>query len=180
MKIETKRLLITYAKMSDLDDIFDYVSNKDVMTYEREDFPTKESYEPALKYMTNKKVLFAVRIKGNDKVIGHIYLGKTNPECNNEYNLGYIFHPLFQRKGYCTEAAKVIVDYAFHSLHANRIFAACNPENIPSWKVMENVGLKKEGLFKKRFYWKNDDNQQPIYTDQLVYGLHFSDWKQSI
>ena len=109
-------------------------------------------------------------------MIGHIFLGKTNPAINNEYNLGYILNPAFHSKGYCTEASRAIVDYGFGVLKANRIRAACNPENIPSWKVMEKIGLRKEGLYKKRFFIRNDEQGNPIYTDEVSYGLHISDW----
>ncbi|BCR35255.1 GNAT family N-acetyltransferase [Mariniplasma anaerobium] len=174
--IQTSRLIIEYAQTEDLDDIYEYVSNKEVMKYEREDFPTKAKYEELLNYFIEHKLLYVIRLKDLPKVIGHIFLGKTNPAINNEYNIGYILNPLFHNKGYCSEASKAIINYAFLELHANRVRAACNPENIPSWKVMEKIGLKKEGYFKKRFFMKNDEFGHPIYTDQVMYGIHCSDW----
>lgn len=176
MVIQTKRLRINYANIDDIDDMYEYVSNEDVMKYEREEYPTKESYLEILKLLSDNKLLFAVRRNDDPKVIGHIFLGKTNPAVNNEYNIGYIFNPKYQNKGYCTEASKAVVDYGFLALHANRIRAACNPENTPSWRVMEKIGLKKEGLLKKRFFIKNDQYGNPIYTDEVIYGLHISDW----
>lgn len=178
--METARLLIRYATVNDLDDMYEYVGNKDVMKYEREDYPTKESYREILEYLSANNLLYAVCLKGNPKVIGHIFLGKTNPAVNNEYNLGYIFHPDYHRKGYCSEASKAIIDYGFTVLQANRIRAACDPENIPSWKVMEKIGMLKEGHLKKRFYIRQDEHDNPVYTDQFLYGLHVSDWKKSI
>lgn len=174
--IQTSRLKIEYAKLEDLDDIYEYVSNKEVMKYEREDYPTKSSYEEALNYFVENKLLYVVRLKRSSKVIGHIFLGKNNPMINNEYNIGYIFNPLFHNKGYCSEASKAIVDYAFLKLHANRVQAACNPDNIASWKVMKKIGLKKEGYFKKRFFMKQDELGNQIYTDEMIYGMHRSDW----
>jgi RimJ/RimL family protein N-acetyltransferase len=70
-----------------------------------------------------------------------------------------------------------MVNYAFKALGANRVRAACNPENTPSWKVMEKIGLKKEGLLKKRFFIDKNKDHQPTYTDELLYGLHVSDWR---
>ena len=176
--ITTNRLEIRFAQLSDVNDMFEYVSNKEVMKYEREDYPTVDSYLPILKLLTDNKLLYAVRIKGNSKVIGHIFLGKTNPAVNNEYNLGYIFNPNYHGFGYCTEASKAVIDYGFNTLKANRVRAACNPENIPSLRVMEKVGLKKEGYFEKRFFIRNDDQGNPIYTDEVMYGLHVSKWNQ--
>jgi len=174
--IKTKNLDIVHTVLSDLDDMYDYVSDKEVMKYEREDYPTKESYRKVLTYLVDHKLLYSIRLRNQPKVIGHIFLGKTNPAINNEYNLGYILNPAFHSKGYCTEASRAIVDYGFGVLKANRIRAACNPENIPSWKVMEKIGLRKEGLYKKRFFIRNDEQGNPIYTDEVSYGLHISDW----
>lgn len=176
--ITTKRLTIQLTNMNDLEDIYEYVKDEEVMKYEREDYSTIESFEKILEILVKHELLYSVRLLNSSKVIGHLFLGKTHPEVNNEYNLGYIFHPLYQGKGYCTEACKVIVDYGFQSLHANRVRAACNPENIPSWKVMEKIGLIKEGYFKKRFFIKNDEFGNPIYTDEVVYGIQKEDWNQ--
>ncbi len=172
----TKRLDIRFAVESDVDDIYEYVSDEEVMKYEREDYPTKDSFEKVFTYLRKHDLLYTVRLIDDPKVIGHVFLGKTNPAVNNEYNLGYIFNPLYQGKGYCTESCRALVDYGFKALHANRIKAACNPENIPSWKVMEKIGLKKEGYFEKRFFIRNDEQGNPIYTDEVVYGIHTSKW----
>ncbi len=177
--ITTDRLQIRHVQSNDIDDIYEYISNDEVMKYERENYPTKESYLETLEYFVDNQLLYSIMIKGETKVIGHIYLGLTGAECNNEYNLGYIMNPQYQGKGYCTEAAKAVMDHAFSELHANRVIGACNPENIPSWKVMEKIGMQKEAYFKKRFFIRNDDEGNPIYTDELVYGLHVLDWIKS-
>ncbi len=178
--IDTKRLIIEYATIHDLDDMYEYVSNEEVMRYEREEYPTKESFSKVLSVLIEHNLLYAIRIKGNPKVIGHIFLGKTNPVVNNEYNIGYILNPDYHNKGYCSEACRAIINYGFSTLKANRVRAACNPENIPSWKVMEKIGLRKEGTFKKRFFIRNDEFGVPIYTDEIVYGLHVSDWAMDL
>lgn len=175
--IKTERLDVRYAALQDIDDIFEYISDDEVMKYERENYPTKESFSPLFNVLIENNLLYVVRVKGEEKVIGHIFLGKTNPGINNEYNIGYIFNPVYQGKGYCTEAAKALIDYGFEVLQANRIRAACNPENVPSWRVMEKAGLRKEGYFEKRFYIRDDVDGNPVYTDEVVYGIHVSKWK---
>lgn len=178
--IETKRLHIRYATLDDLDDIYAYMGDDDVMKYERENYPTKDSYKEVLEYLVNYQLLYVVIPKGTTRVIGHIYLGKHGAPVNNEYNIGYIFHPAYHNKGYCTEASIAVIAYGFSELNANRVRAACNPENTPSWRVMEKAGLLKEGYFPKSFYIRDDDAGQPIYTDEVVYGIQRDDWKLNI
>jgi RimJ/RimL family protein N-acetyltransferase len=174
--IETDRLIIRHSVRDDLDDIFEYVSQEEVMKYERESYPTKEDFSKILNIFVEQKLLYSVLLKDSPKVIGHIFQGKTNPPINNEYNLGYIFNPLFQNKGYCSEACLGVLQYGFDVLKCNRIKAACNPENIASWKVMEKIGLKKEAHFFKRFYISDDEYGNPIYTDEYVYALNILQW----
>ncbi len=52
-------------------------------------------------------------------------------------------------KGYATEAARVCVEYALHTLAATRIVASAHPDNIASVRVLEKTGLSLVGI--KRF-----------------------------
>ena len=81
--LETDRLILRYAKLTDLDDMYEYVGNEEVMRYERESYPTKESYQKLLEAIVDYHILYAIRLKDNPKVIGHIYMGKTTPAINN-------------------------------------------------------------------------------------------------
>ena len=177
--LETKRLQIRLLKQSDIDDMFEYVGDPDVMKYENDQYMNYDKLKQLIDYMIEHKSMFVVLEKRKSKVIGQIYLGLTNPTFNNEYSLGYIFNPLYQGKGYCTEASKAIVDYGFEILKANRIKAACNPVNIPSWRVMEKIGMKKEGFFEKKVHFRDDEQGNPIYWDEYVYGMNILDWKKN-
>ncbi len=176
--INTERLVIKLSTIDDLDDMYLYVSNKEVMRYERENYETKDSFKRLLEILMEHNIMYSLRLKSQAKVIGHITLSRTNPSINNEYNLGYIINPDYQGKGYCTEASKMMVGFAFDVLEANRVRAACNPENIPSWKVMEKIGLMKEGFYKKKFFMYTDTNNNGVYTDEVTYGIHIDDWRK--
>jgi len=56
-------------------------------------------------------------------------------------------------------------------LKAHRITARCNPDNIASWRVMEKIGMKQEGLLRKRVSFVTEDDGTPVYWDELVYGI---------
>lgn len=176
--LETDRLYIRIIKHKDIDDVFEYVGNPEVMKYEKEQYETKDKFYNLIDYFIEHKSMFVAILKENSKVIGQVYLGKTNPTFNNEYNLGYIFNPNYHSKGYCTEACKALLNYGFNDLKVNRIRAACNPENTASWKVMEKLGMTKEAHFKKRVHFRDDDLGNPIYTDEFVYAMNISEWKK--
>lgn len=77
--------------------------------------------------------------KGDEEFIGWCGLKKTS---NHIFpDLGYRFFQKYWGKRYATEAAKRTIEYGFHSLHLEGIFAAAHIEYIASQKVLEKCGL---------------------------------------
>jgi RimJ/RimL family protein N-acetyltransferase len=62
-------------------------------------------------------------------------------------------------------------------LHAHRIVASCNPENIASWKVLEKVGFVREGLLRKSIFFRINIDGNPIWQDTFCYAIIASDVK---
>lgn len=50
----------------------------------------------------------------------------------------------YWRRGFATEAAFAVREYAFDSLRLTRLIAIIDPKNVASIGVAENVGLKYE------------------------------------
>ena len=174
MIMETKRLLIRHVEITDIDDMNEYLSSEEVMKYEHAPMTREQNFKHLESIIPSKR-FYAVLLKESMKMIGQIYVGKTTPETFNEYNVGYIFNPDYQRKGYCTEATIALCKYAFSELKAHRLTAKCNPDNIASWKVMEKVGFTREGLLRDRVALRFDAKGNPIYVDELVYGMLYED-----
>jgi ribosomal-protein-alanine N-acetyltransferase len=61
-----------------------------------------------------------------------------------EFGLFYAFSPAFQRRGYATEAAKALIDYAFGQLNLRRIVATTTYDNVASMGVMRKLGMRIE------------------------------------
>ncbi len=62
----------------------------------------------------------------------------------SEMGLYYAFSPTHQRKGYATEAAQALVDYAFQQLQLRRIVATTSFDNTASMGVMTKLGMQIE------------------------------------
>lgn len=52
----------------------------------------------------------------------------------------------YWRSSFCTESAAKVVQFAFDELELNRVFAAAMTRNPASYKVMEKIGMKYEGI----------------------------------
>ncbi len=63
-----------------------------------------------------------------------------------ETGIGYILHRPFWGQGYATEAAVGCRDYAYGKLGKARVTATVRPENLPSRRVAERIGLSFERL----------------------------------
>ncbi|MBH5316266.1 GNAT family N-acetyltransferase [Paenibacillus sp. GSMTC-2017] len=148
MYLNTERLTIRKFHSSDWQAVFDYTSDSNVMRYipegvfteqDAKDFVNKNSGEHATKY--------AVILNETNILIGHMAFHSWYGEI--AYEVGWVFHPDYYNNGYATEATRAIVKYAFEILNIHRIIATCQPQNIPSYRIMEKVGMKKEAHFKK-------------------------------
>ena len=114
--------------------------------------------------------MFAIVLEG--KVIGEIYLNQ--PDLQNERaELGYSLSRQQWGKGLMTEAAQAVIDWAFQTYSFNRIFSTTDPRNVGSCRVLEKLGMKREGQLRSHLKWNGE------FRDQLYYGLLRAEWKKN-
>jgi RimJ/RimL family protein N-acetyltransferase len=58
--------------------------------------------------------------------------------------LAWVLHPEFVGRGYGTEAARELVRLCFEDLGLRRVVATCFADNVPSWRLMERLGMRRE------------------------------------
>ena len=86
--------------------------------------------------------------------------------------IGAVIIPSERRKGYCTEAVKIMVDYLFLSKDIVRIQARTNQQNMASRKVLEKAGFEKEGTMRKSNFSRGK------WIDMLIYSILREEWKK--
>ncbi|GBF71892.1 putative N-acetyltransferase [Paenibacillus sp. 598K] len=74
-------------------------------------------------------------------------------------------------RGYGLEAVALLLDCAFRSLGAHKVVAMCNAHNVRSIRLMEQVGMQREGIFRQELQWKEQ------WCDQYFYALLESEWQ---
>ena len=167
MRLETERLIIRYFEENDDNDLYEYMSKEEVVKYEPyEAFTYEQAKEEAKRRITDHN-FFAVALKSG-KVIGNLYFAKGEFDT---WEIGYVFNNSYWGQGYATEAVKALLAKAFGEWNVRRVIAMCNPENESSWKLMERVGMRKEGHLKKNVFFFKDENGEPIWQDTYEYGL---------
>ena len=170
-EIRTKRLLLRPFRESDYDDLFEFLSQ--LADDEFEGYPgiTWENGREHLKYRLGSEEFYAMELTESGNVIGNIYCGNRDFEAKE---IGYIVNKRYQRQGYAAEALSAVIAQAFKD-GVHRIYAECDLRNVPSWKLLEKVGLRREAHFRQNIWFRRDDNGNPIWKDTLVYAILESD-----
>jgi len=83
---------------------------------------------------------------GTCLLIPHRFEAEQIAECNGlisgfEVIVGWAFAAQYRRKGYATEAARAIIAYGLQTLHLQRIVAWTSRDNLPSFGVMQKLGM---------------------------------------
>lgn len=170
--METNRLAIRNFIEEDFEDLYEYLSDEEVVKYEPYEVKTIDECKQIARDRANSNDFFAVCLKEeNEKVIGNIYFAKIDPDEIETYEVGYVFNKKYWRNGYAREALKSVINYAFGELNVRRITAMCNPMNEASWRLLESVGMRREGHLRKNIFFFRDENKNPIWQDTYMYAL---------
>jgi ribosomal-protein-alanine N-acetyltransferase len=64
-------------------------------------------------------------------------------------SIGYWIGVPYIRRGHMSDAVKACLPVAFNTLGLHRLEAACLPHNVPSQRVLEKAGFKREGMARR-------------------------------
>lgn len=175
--IRTERLLLREARLSDYDDVHAYGADPEVSKFMDWGPNTPEvSAQVVGRWVAmsalwpRDEVSLAVELLETGRVIGSIRLA-IQSKANRTADFGYTFAKDYWRQGVATEAARAIVEVAFTTLGLHRIFATCDVQNVGSYRVMEKLGMRREGTLVK------DQEVRGRWRDTHVYALLAQEWE---
>jgi ribosomal-protein-alanine N-acetyltransferase len=73
-------------------------------------------------------------------------------------------------QGYASEAARAAVRFAFKELNLNRVYAHYMTRNPASGRVLEKIGMKREGLLRQRV------RKWGVFEDVVILAMLRDDW----
>lgn len=152
VKISTERTRLRLIDSSDLNSIHRLHLLPEIDEYNTLGIPnnmeeTKSVIAPwisANKLSDIKNYTFAIENKLDGNFIGLFGL-KLGAKKYKRAEVWYKIHPNYWNKGIATEVLTRMIDFGFDELHLHRIEAGCAVENIGSIKVLEKVGMIREG-----------------------------------
>ena len=168
--IHTDRLIVRRFRAADADDLYEYLSDSQTYVFEPGEPITAQLARVIAADMATSPDFWAVELLLTGKQIGQIYLKQVEPLELLTCELGYILNPHFQRMGYASEAAAALVEHAFTVRGMHRIYAHCNPDNVASWRLLERIGFRREGLLRQNIFFRRNAAGEPLWTDTFVYA----------
>ena len=179
LPITTERLVLRSFRPGDEDDVFAYRSVPDVVRYIPGDPKTREQVsdlvaeratagriEPSSPIMT-----LAVEVDGH--VVGDVllHLDGLDGHDGRQAEIGWVFAPEVQGRGYATEAARALTRVAFEELGVHRVWAQLEPANTGSSRICERIGMRREALFEQASWFKER------WTDLAVHAIREDEWR---
>lgn len=123
------------------------------------------------KETTRKNYDLAITLKSG-KLIGACGIDDLKLR-NKKGELGYCLNKDYWGNGYATETAEALLKFGFNDLDLHRIYAKCDTRNTQSAKILEKIGMKKEGRFREH---KIIDGE---WRDSYFYSLLKYEYKPS-
>jgi RimJ/RimL family protein N-acetyltransferase len=170
----TAQLTLRRFSADDWRDLYEHLSQEETVKYEPYGVYTEETAKAEAARRADDVAFWACELDSSGKVIGNVYLAEQ--DCGN-WEIGYVFNQNFWHKGYASEAVKAMIYWAFTEKNAHRIAAMCNPLNVASWKLLERVGMRREGHLKSNVFFNKDADGNPIWQDTYEYAVLKEDWR---
>ena len=178
-EIRTSRLVLRKPTMRDVEWYFEYFSRPENVWGGGEPGPKdmKAAREEFKRYLTDlyrKRLGFRwiVTIKGDSRPIGSLGFYKWAPSAPYQAEMGYDLAKEHWGKGIMTEAMRAAIRFGFEKMKLNRIEVFIMPRNRRSIRLVKNLGFKREGLIRQRYY---DEFGQ--FTDDILFSMLRSDWE---
>jgi len=176
---ETDRVKIRLFNKDDVEDLYEYCSDKQVTKWLTFDtYTDKQQAIDRIEYCMQvyktleQPILWAIENKQDSKMIGSIDFVKWDEE-SNVAEIGYALNSKYWNKGLMTEALKPVLKFGFENMGLNRIEITCDERNVASSKVAEKNGLKYEGTLRKKKLLKEE------YVSIKYYSILKEEYKNS-
>lgn len=174
--VETDRLLLREFGKDDFDAVHAYATDVEVVRYmpwgPNGEADTREFLARAAasaRAVPRAGYELAVVEKATSRLVGGVGLHRSEPASGTAM-IGYCLARSAWGRGLATEAARAMLAFGFGELGLHRVWAGCDPDNAGSVRVLEKIGMRREGHLREDT-WIRDE-----WRDTLVYGILAREW----
>lgn len=173
----TERLELRPVTDEDVDRILEYRNLPEVGRWLLRTEVDPVSFREAWRRSAENPDDHSVAVVLDGVVIGTVSLdvvdgmGQPGMPPRTEAQLGYVFDPAYGGRGYAIEAVSAMVGYAFERLGVRRITAGCFADNLPSVRLLEKLGMRRE-----QHGVKDSWHAELGWVDGYTYGMLAEEW----
>ncbi|HET9494414.1 MAG TPA: GNAT family protein [Chloroflexia bacterium] len=127
-------------------------------------FIAAQAQHPRTKYQ------LAMTLREDGRLIGNVGVRRESVEAT-EGEMGCEVAPDYWNRGYATEATRAMLNFGFDTLGLHRISATTMAPNTGAWRVLEKLGMKREGELRETTRLEHG------WANSLVYGILEHEWR---
>lgn len=174
VRIDGDRVYLREFEPGDLDATLQIVGDPDVTWHLSFDTRTRQQQAELLtadieraKTEPRPDYYLAIIEKSSGQLVGFARIGLMRHAAGE---LGYAMRKDRWHGGLTTEAARLMLDFAYSGLELHRVQAACGPENIASQALLEKLGFVREGQIRDHVFTNG------AWRDSILYSILDRDW----
>lgn len=168
---ETERTRVRAYRAEDAEAAHGWLSDPIVARYMLWDVHTREETEARVVRFAaieppgepGQWVEYAVELKEDGRVVGSVSM-KLEEEFGRQAEIGWCLGRGAQGRGIAAEATAALIRYGL-GLGVRRFYAMADPRNGASVRLMERLGMRREGYFRESCFYKGE------WSDDVLYGL---------
>ncbi|MFO8009112.1 MAG: GNAT family N-acetyltransferase [Candidatus Brocadiia bacterium] len=177
MQLTTKRLILRDVTEDDWRAVHEYAADPEVTRYlpfgPNTEEQTRQFIQRTIQAQQDdprRKFELGIVLPRTGELIGGCRVSLEDAG-NRSGSIGYILHRDHWGRGIMTEAASELLRFGFSELDMHRIWATCDELNVASARVLEKIGMKREGLMRE------DTWMEERWRSTYLYAVLEQEWR---
>ena len=173
VELRTERLLLRPFEFGDVEDVASYASGTEVGRYLA--LPQPYTRDDAVEFIAREVLVewstrptFAIIFE--EHAVGGISLRVSAPDDIAE--MGYVLGKPQWGRGLMPEAGRAVMDWGFERYGLHKVGATADLRNRRSWRVMEKLGMTREGVL------RSNGKLREEHVDEVYYGILRDEWER--
>ncbi len=176
--VRTERLLIRMATADDVDATWRIRRIPSVSQWLTSAPDDPASYEA--RYLDPDRLARTLVMELDGAVIGDLMLAVQDAWAQTEVadrargvqaELAWLIDPAMAGRGLASEAARALLRICFAELGLRRVIAQCFADNVPSWRLMERIGMRRE-----QHTVRDSLHRSGEWLDGMLYAILAEEW----
>jgi RimJ/RimL family protein N-acetyltransferase len=176
--LETERLVLRPFEESDFDAVYAMQSDAEVARWLYDEPRTLEETRAHL-----ERKIAATELTAEDDWLSAAVIERESGACVGDMaihwvserhktgEIGFIFDPAHQGRGYATEAARAVLAWGFDGMGFHRMIGRTEARNVASARVLEKLGMRLEAHLLENEWVKGE------WQSELVYAMLEHEWR---